>query len=529
MESSLGQINCYALFEAFLEYNLAFSKDPIKKKRLRMMANLDRQRVDPAHHSLRGSMVLGEVVYPSRTDANAIIALLSRVLLHSDVVKGDFKEVEEPTIDVSHSLSEFLTQFSYFAKRYHVVPFTQDEYIDHFDGKRRKVYQRAAEELAARGLTSYHTRIRAFLKIEKLAQKPNKVLVPRIIQPRHPCFNLSLGCFLYPAEHVIYRTIADLGSQYSGYHKPVVMKGFNSESMSRIINDKFETFSAIHGASCIVGFDANRFDQHINSDLLHFERCVYNCLLPFKRYPVLEELLLQQVVNRCTLRGANYKWAYTTVGRMSGDVNTSLGNIIVMCAIVYSYSIRLNVPFDVINNGDDCAVIIRRVDQHLFDGFSDYTLSVGVPVAVEPTVYDLLDFTFCQCVPFKVGNDCIMVRHPDSVLKKDVSTSLSIAGDGVRKWFYAVGTCGMAAFGGVPILQELYAYMLRNSTKSNVNIDGGLAWMSKGMDRRYGEVVGEWRVAFARAFGYSPDQQLAFEREIAAFPDVAAFSKVVFA
>ena len=70
--------------------------------------------------------------------------------------------------------------------------------------------------------------------------------------------------------------------------------------------------------------------------------------------------------------------------RSSGDLNTSLGNCILMCAMVWAYIRDAGLfKVELANNGDDCVVIMEREDLDIFLGgletwFRDHGFRMGV-------------------------------------------------------------------------------------------------------------------------------------------------------
>lgn len=45
---------------------------------------------------------------------------------------------------------------------------------------------------------------------------------------------------------------------------------------------------------------------------------------------------------------------------MSGDMNTALGNCMLMCCLIISYLESKNIKYDFINNGDDAVLFLER-------------------------------------------------------------------------------------------------------------------------------------------------------------------------
>ena len=132
-----------------------------------------------------------------------------------------------------------------------------------------------------------------------------------------------------------------------------------------------------------VGLDASRFDQHINKLLLKFEHMVYKMWseLEGDDLPPLWILLQAQLDNCGIYVGMDGILRYKVDGcRMSGDMNTSLGNVIIMCSLMYSFFEHKNMlgEISLLNDGDDCVIIMERSNVEWFlEGLEDWFLEMG--------------------------------------------------------------------------------------------------------------------------------------------------------
>jgi hypothetical protein len=76
----------------------------------------------------------------------------------------------------------------------------------------------------------------------------------------------------------------------------------------------------------------------------------------------------------------------------------------------------------------------------------------------------------------------------------------------------------MSLTGGIPIVQEFYQALIRSGEGAKplvgeLTLETGFARLAIGMDRRYQEVHPMTRASFWRAFGITPDKQIAFEQD----------------
>jgi hypothetical protein len=389
------------------------------------------------------------------------------------------------------------------------APVSHQQFVDAYKGRKRMIYQNALDDIrAGRSRLEDDARLNIFVKFEKTDCTTKKDPVPRIISPRDPRFNVRLGRYLKPLEHRIFKSIAKL------YGHPTVIKGFNAVDSARILREKWEMFRQ----PVVVGLDASRFDQHVSLDALRWEHGIYlDCFKQVKHRKRLRTLLKLQEVNRCRGEVPNGVVEYTIAGtRMSGDMNTSLGNCILMCAMIHSYAKCRGVDVQLANNGDDCVVFMEQRDLAKFmDDLPSWFLAMGFNMTIEDPVTEFDQLEFCQTRPVYDGIDWIMCRNPHTALVKD-SVMLK-PWDSVkfyRGWLDAVGTGGIALTGGLPVFQEFYAAYVRSGCKRAIPTDL-LPWsfrqLKEGVNREYSTVSAEARASFYWAFGVTPDEQLCLE------------------
>lgn len=377
-----------------------------------------------------------------------------------------------------------------------------DKYAELYTGRKRTLYEHAISNVLACGLWTRAHHIRAFLKFEKLQKEG----APRLISPRTPEYNVELGRYLRPAEHQIYRAIAD----YLG--GPTVMKGYTVEQVATHARAHWDTFVD----PVAIGLDASRFDQHVSVDALRYEHRFYTSIYPTEKY--LGSLLRKQLVNEVFATCPQGSFKYQVHGtRASGDMNTALGNCILMCAMVWRFCAERGIPFRLLNNGDDCVVICERRYQGLFAEVGPAFLKYGFTMKVEPPVYEFEKMEFCQMHPVWAGDMWTMVRNPHKCLSKDLATCLPVnTAKEVRAWWSAVGQCGASLSGGVPILSVFYARLIELSQgakpTSHHHFWESQAWSSKRC--RHAQVTAEARLSFWRAYDIRPDHQEAMEASL---------------
>jgi len=199
---------------------------------------------------------------------------------------------------------------------------------------------------------------------------------------------------------------------------------------------------------------------------------------------------------------------------MSGDINTGMGNCLIMSSIVLAYFEHVGMEARLANNGDDCVVICSRKSLHMLDGIDAWFTEFGFKLTREPVVDVFERIEFCQAQPVWVGDAYRMVRNPWTAMSKDCVSLLGWANLGeFNTWRDAIGVCGLELTRGVPVWESFYqAIKHTGQLVGGVSrvYDSGLGYMATGV--RGGRVSDRGRVSFWRAFGITPDLQIAMEQ-----------------
>lgn len=463
-----------------------------------------RGRWYPVFHALGGTQRFG--VHNNSVN-NGRRALVERVFRYRDA-EGELHPPPPCTADPTVRLGRFTK-----ALRRHLFmhrPCDRQSFADMYRGRRRDVYLRAVASLAQQPVTTADSKITSgFVKAEKVnfTSKPDPA--PRVIQPRTPRYNVEVGRYLKPLEHGVYAAIADV------FGGPTVMKGLSAEGVAQELRGMWDSFRK----PVAIGLDASRFDQHVRVEMLKWEHGVYKgCFLGADKLE-LAGLLKQQLVNRGYLRCEDGIIKYKVNGsRMSGDMNTSLGNCLIMCGLVHTLLAERGIKGRLANNGDDCVVIMESVDERKFcDGLKEWFWDFGFNMKVEAPVWRFERIEFCQSHPVWDGERWIMVRNPLISVSKDACAMVRdfAYGKGAKKWLGAVGECGLRMTGGIPVVQEHYAAFLRHGDSGlgycpSVH-ETGMHFLAAGLQRAYRTPTEDSRVSFWEAFGISATHQLELE------------------
>ncbi len=351
-----------------------------------------------------------------------------------------------------------------------------------------------------------------FVKYEKTDFTRKADPVPRVISPRNPRFNVCVGRYLRPIEERIFHSLSRL---YEGNR--TVFKGMNATDSASAMLKLWNSFSN----PVAVGLDASRFDQHVSLEALHWEHLQYlKCFPRTKDKRKLARLLNMQNRNDCVGYCEDGKLKYSKWGgRMSGDMNTSLGNCVLMCCMIKQYSMDRGVRTLLANNGDDCVVFMESEDLGSFmDGLDTWFRECGFNMTVEEPCYVFEQIEFCQTHPVRYGSaeEYVMTRHPKWAVAKDTCCLRGFKNEKeFRQWLRAVGEGGMSLAGGIPVFQDFYQLYLRSSEGYRAKEHAqswGVRQLQAGMNFVYRDVLPETRYSFYLAFGILPDEQEVLEQ-----------------
>lgn len=370
------------------------------------------------------------------------------------------------------------------------------------DSRKRVVYRNAVASLEMEGITRRDSFVTAFVKAEKVNFTAKPDPAPRVIQPRTARYNAMLGCYLKPLEKQL------LGSYLTSYGYNVVVKGMNAAEVANQIAEHWSSYR--HPVA--LGLDASRFDQHVGSQALEFEHSIYNSI--FGQDKQLAKLLRWQINNVGYGYASGKRIKYNVRGcRMSGDMNTSMGNCIIMSSIVLAYFRVNRIQAKLVNNGDDCVVICESNDLNRFDNIGAWFKRFGFKLTQEQPVYDMERIEFCQTQPILCQDGWRMVRNPYTASSKD---ALSLLSWSTRlmfdRWRGAISSCGLSLTRGVPFWEAYYQRIggVQHERTNDTLRNSGLGYMASRMNSE-AIITPESRYSFWKAFNLLPDEQIALE------------------
>jgi len=292
-----------------------------------------------------------------------------------------------------------------------------------------------------------------FVKVEKTKQAcgnifsggETKIPVPRLINPRSTRFNAKLGMYTLACEHTIYKNIGEM------FGKPCIAKGMNMAARASNLRDQWTSMEDPVGLS----MDASRFDQHTGKLPFEFEHALLRLHFPGDK--LLKWLQRVQLHNLMYGRMPDGKvMAELLDMRMSGDMNTALGNCVITAALIWLRLQLLNVNAYAMVDGDDSVLIMERRDYAKYkEGAHEFFLQFGYNMEIEAPVDVFEQIDFCQTSPVWVGDHWRMVRNPRKALNNDYAGYQKCADIGyVKSLFYSIGSAGLSLCSGVPVIRR---------------------------------------------------------------------------
>jgi hypothetical protein len=418
------------------------------------------------------------------------------------------------------ALSRVARRIKQLLRGYAPAKWDVDKVVEHAPAHNRELYRKAAEDLSSVCINKRLADVQMFVKPDKFDRTVTKVmgnkpLKARAIQARSVSFNLLLGQFIKPIEQVVYR----LRGWRSPSRTRLIAKCLNWRQRARLLQRKLSAFTDPE----VFVLDASSFDASIRPQHLNMLHGVYLSMI---QDPVFARLLSYRLKNRVTSKhGIRYE---TDGKRMSGDVDTALGNCLNMVMFIAAtmdiYGCR---RWDLLNDGDDCLVIVER-GACTSAGLQWRMAQMGVqcePVRVQATADSMELCEACRSKPVKLHRGWSFVRIPQrSIATFLCSYKYHHERKGWLKFLATYARCELHASLGVPCLQTLawHVFNLTRGIPRLCNLERHEFY------QRYLHRVGkpapsrlvpdpismETRLSFEKAFGISPVEQVRFEAAV---------------
>lgn len=447
----------------------------------------------------------GSAFYWDKGAAALICGIAERVLFVG--VDGGFYHPIQPREDIFRSLAPFRRMLK--VRSGPVTCGSRSAYVATFTDSRHRSYASAAQSLESEPLTERDFGSTVFPKTEK-TEKASRVIIYRGLR-----YNVSLGVYLKLNEHKIYQGINRI------YGSRVVMKGRTLVQRALAVVSATEQIGPNWVA---VMLDISKCDAHTSREAILFEHSVYKAMFPGDKH--LEWLLSAQVDLRARTRGGDVNISVTKRGhRCSGDVNTSLGTVIVVTAIFWLYCKTHLRKFRMLNDGDDTVLFVPKSElDALKRTIAGFFADFGFVMRVDGTADVIERVEFCQSRPVRTVHGWTMCRSPRKTLANDLVSCRIRSVPSALVHMGAIGGCGLSLYSGVPVIQEFYTWCRDHGTTSRATTGPDYRRLGVVRDARAyaprdrAPITDEARVSFFKAWGVPVAAQLAIEAEIRRSP-----------
>jgi len=382
---------------------------------------------------------------------------------------------------------------------------TRQQVVNSYKGRHRIKYFRAMVELNTRSLNRTDFYNRGFVKPDK-EQESDLTKAGRLIQFMRPTGALEMGRFTHAVEMQVY-------SLQDGYDTKIFGKGGNLHDIAEDLNNKREHF---HDPIFLL-LDASKFDAHVSAELLRLVAEWYPSLLT---HPTEQNYVKWMWSHTYTNYGSTQNGLrYRTHGtRMSGHMDTGLGNSLIMYAMLTAYMATKQITkYSMSVNGDDSVIVIERADLTAAKDIS-FLKDCGFNMKFEHTD-NFSHMDYCQTRPVKTKYGWVLARSPERMLRRIGWSSNLFGARRGRDFLYSLGKGEKAINYGLPIGYALGQKLLDAAPNGRLLPLDRKKYISYTRQRywatgREAVIDRETRESFAEAWGMSPEEQELVERSL---------------
>lgn len=435
--------------------------------------------------------------------------------LHKHTVQEELKTLtnrhlfETPTPQVdSEEWKEFLVQARTLARQIGRVPRAKfTALLGKKNGRKLKRYWGGINKYLRQGLTKKDSRITEMQKLEfyersKIAEKED-----RGIQFRSTQYNAALASHLHNVEERLIHL-------HDGEHR-IVMKGLKPDECMKCIACGTEDFKD----PVFLCFDHARFDAHVHWLLLLVEYMIYYYCR--RGNPEMMRYLFWQLSNiGYSFGGIKYMMRGK---RMSGDVNTGLGNTLLNLCMLRALLAYFGIKGRVFLNGDDSVVICEREDAKIImDNYKEFFAKLGMKTEGE-MVDDLFKAEFCQNRPCWIDGELKSVRDPMKVISTVGQSGSTHDEQTMREVVKATCLCEFALNGtNCPVISPYVKRVYNTVENARVMLDN--RWRYK-VEAYNLDIMGKTKIPepavsessryyFWRSWGIDPGEQIMIENQL---------------
>lgn len=391
-------------------------------------------------------------------------------------------------------------------------PWKRWKVVRSYAGPWRLKYLTALKHYEDFGLVHRDRLVSMFGKDDLYMCAPEKA--PRAIQFRRPVFALEQARFTKAVEEWFYH----MRDEYDTF---IVAKSDPFTVASHLLKK-----TACFANPAFLMLDASKFDSCVDVVWLKIVMQFYLKLFHPRHHPRIRWLWQRTFVNYGSSRsGLRYR---TWGTRMSGDMDTSLGNCLIMWTMLKVFCERAGVRHSIMVNGDDSLVVVERSALPKLRDlsiFKDFGFNMKFEVA-----FDVEQAEFCQSRLVHTKYGPTMARNPERVLGRSTWSTSKLAGSRKRGHLLTLGHCERAASWGVPIASVLATKMIQAAGNAKPRFINPwlferyqqMRWWRAGQE----PIIDlETRLSYEQAWGVSPERQLHIERSIVVRPTLRPSEK----
>jgi len=378
----------------------------------------------------------------------------------------------------------------------------------HMVERHGKAYVHAAQSLVEKPLSNMDFKVKMFIKAEKSVVEEGAVLkTPRAIQYRGPRPNLRLAQYLceFEAQFYSHYQVCRPGSRMH------TSKGLSPKTRAGLVADLWHR----NPAPMALCLDYSRFDAHVTAACLSLEHQFYLNMFPGDRE--LQWMLSQQLFNKGTGRwGTKYG---LKGGRMSGDVNTALGNTLLNFVVLTHLT---NGAMDFVCEGDDAVIFGNAGDIRLLVGrLVKEAAKIGFAIKAHVvTALDDVDYCSSRILEVRPGEYTSIRCWPKPLVTDPWAVKPVTSWSSWAEKARTMAVCAAVAYAGQPIYEQWAAYLLSH-TIPDVGLD---PWYNRDLWLRTQVLVRDTngqtgvtvlaRASFYQSTNIWPSEQLLLEQKL---------------
>jgi hypothetical protein len=254
--------------------------------------------------------------------------------------------------------------------------------------------------------------------------------------------------------------------------------------------------------------------MHVHESCLRREHKFYTKFYPTEHHEELLDILKHQIINKGFTRGGA---KFTVPGsRASGDMNTALGNCILMIGMLGSFFRKNDIQYQIFDDGDDCLLYVYtsdydKVKEMIIPHFKRFCHDLKI----EDDGTDINDVIFCQARIMETPFGPKMVRLMDRFFSRQFCGGANMR---IRPASYlaTIGLATMIMNRAVPVYWCFGAFMYRLGIEKGGKfqedlLEYNMKFVTPGMNYSYVEPTHGARVQYLRLFGLSVGEQISLE------------------